>query len=249
MGDQTNGSNLPKGPGNPPRSRKNQYTGKRTITRETYAKLLEGFRLHPGNIAAVSRYAEVVRRTAQRAWEKGWSNQHGKEWALPIKDIIADEQEKIRAERYKEAEMKQRLIDEDKERAVKDSIKTRAEEAEAANIARGNARVVGAMISNILRSAQPLLKRLQDALKDQATIDKMSPIQVMEIFASAALVVKRGQEAIRDALEIERMRVGDPTETIKIQLEDMSLEDAQKELEGMGRTIELLKHDATEKMH
>jgi hypothetical protein len=58
------------------------------ISRATYERLVEGFRIHDGNVSAAARFAGVSRVTATMAWNKGLKHP----WATtPIKSLLREE--------------------------------------------------------------------------------------------------------------------------------------------------------------
>lgn len=67
------------------------------ISREVAEKLLEAYRRSPGHARFAAKAAGCDRRTALKAWERGWP--HLPYVARAMKSIVHEEQELARAQR------------------------------------------------------------------------------------------------------------------------------------------------------
>lgn len=195
--------------------------------------MIEGFRQAPGNASHAARVADCDRRTASRGWSRGWLTQVT--WARPIREVIKEEMESARAERYRLQEQEREQQNQERQKARADSVKTNAEEAQAAAIARANGIAVGGIIQGLLRSLIPLTKRLQETM---ATAD-LKPREVAKMLGDTAFIVRQGNSAILTAFELERVRLGQPTTVIGVQshLDDVTTDEAVEELIGIERTL------------
>jgi len=201
-------------------------------TKSRYSDLVRGFRESPGNFSHAARIAGVGTATAKLAWEKGWPR---RSWAPPIKEYLQKEKEQIRAERQKQREIDQATEETARERATKDAIQSQAQEAAGSQAARANALALANVIGRITIACIPLSERVAAELKNPNFA--FTPQTAMRLFSSVSYVVRQGNEALRLALEIERLRVGEPTNVLKLVAEDLTIDDVASQLTHMQRTL------------
>lgn len=209
--------------------------GRRTLTKELYESIVEGYREAPGNFTHAARCAGIGWAAAKKAWEIGWPE---RTWAPPIKDIIAKEMEIARLKRI-EAEEEQAERDKiSRQKLRDDAVKTAEQEARAVVQARGNAMGLSSVISKLLLGSLPLADRIKDELEKGS----YTPQQALKIFVNMAYIVRQGTEAIRLALEMERTRLTEPIhDSLLKDIENITPGEAVKQLESVQRTIERAK--------
>jgi hypothetical protein len=206
---------------------------RRAYTREMYQALVNGFREAPGNASHAGRIAGVGRSAAKLAWEQGWPK---RSWAPPIRQYLEKEKELIRAERQKQLEIDQANEELARERATKDAFQAQAQEAAGSQAARANSLALANVIGRITIACIPLSERVATELKNPNFA--FTPQTALRLFSSVAYVVKQGNEALRLALEIERLRVGEPTNVLKLVAEDLTIDDVASQLTHMQRTLQ-----------
>jgi len=202
-------------------------------TKELYDKLVRAFREAPGNFSHASRISGSGRAACKVVWEHGWPK---RSWAPPIRDYLAKEKEMIRAERQKQLEIDQANEELSREKATKDAINAQAQEAAGSAAARANALALANVIGRITIACIPLSERVATMLKDADF--KITPQSALKLFSSVAYTVRQGNEALRLALELERLRVGEPTNVLKLVAEDLTIDDVASQLTHMQRTLQ-----------
>lgn len=211
---------------------------KRAYTQHLYDRLVEGFREKPGNASHAGRHAGCDYRCAQRAWESGWPR---KPWAIPIRQYLEQEKEAIRAERARAIEERARIDEEQREKQRQDAIDAQTQEALATRASRINAIALSNMISKLLPALIQVSENISKGIKDGTYT--FTPQQALKIMGTASYVVRQANEAVRLALEIERVRVGDPNDAFKVEMEDMGPDEIVTQLMGMQRTLRRARKD------
>lgn len=229
--------------------------GSHTITRDLYDRMVEFFRERPGKMAEAARYFGVSEQMTRKAWHKGWSLMHAGEWAIPIKERLAQEHRNVRAERQgkKEdegdptdrffadsfvqkteedvvAERARRSSDweERQLQAREDAIQASAEEAEMVRIGRRSVMKLLHQATFLAEKAQPLTTAIAEKLESYEVVDPSEATKILNrinSFASESL--KAGQLAMR----MERLYAGEAEGTFKVEHE-MSPEEAAEELQS-----------------
>lgn len=201
-------------------------------SKDLYAIILDGYR----NAIAKSDLASktgLSYHSLSKVYSEGWPEYP---WALPIKDVLAEERRRVRAERAVQATDQRKVEGEIREKARDDAVRAQTQEAAASAQARANALAVANMIGRVVLGCIPLAERIQVMLKNPDY--KISPREAMNIFRASAYVVRHGNEAIRAAFEIERLRLGEPTHILRLDNdEDMSTDDLVEQLASMHRTL------------
>lgn len=208
--------------------------GRRAITRELYDRIVEGYRQAPGNATYAARYSGVDRRTAGKAWAKGWP---AFTWAIPIREVIRQEMESARAERIRLQEEERAHQQRERDRARQDAVKTQAEELQATAAARQSAIVFSGLTRSLMVAMVPLAQTLKQNLETRW--QDLTPQQVTKVFSDAAYIVKASNESVKLALEVERLRNNEPTSILGVQghLEEVTTEEAVEELLAVERTL------------
>lgn len=201
--------------------------GKR-VDQAVFDKLLEAYRLDPGNHSAAARHAAVTRRTAKHAWAVGYPD---RPWgSKPIKDMLADETELARArvelEEERETLEEERLAleaEREREAARQNAIRAKEQEAQLISAARA-----GALLG--LRSAvqaapglQKAMVRLGQELEDMSAQGKaLTPKEVAQLSS----IMRRYSSTLRElnaagqiSMEMERLFLGEPSKIIGVETE------------------------------
>lgn len=210
---------------------------RRPYTQSLYDRLVEGFREKPGNASHAARKAGCERQAAKRAWELGWPS---RSWAPPIKEYLAQEQEKVRAARAIAMEEKIRVDQEQRDKARNDAVEAQKQEALASQSTRVNAIGLNNMVSRIIGPFLGVVQTLADEIK--AGQHKFTPKEVTSFMRQFSYIVRQSAESSRLALEIERLRVGDPTDFFKADTDpELNTEDTVSHLMGISRTLQRAK--------
>lgn len=206
------------------------------ITREFYENLLASFRKHGNKPVKVSRELNIDPRTARRAYAKGWATRH-KPWAKAMKIVLEEEQLEMRAARVAELE-RQRAEEEARIlQARKDAKETMEHEALMTRGARIAAMLVG---SNVLPPLVKAAHRLATDLEAGISAGTLTlpPVQAAILLARVARITKDTVEAQRLALENERLRLGEPTDILRVVEEDaLTPEQAKAELLELAKSL------------
>lgn len=197
------------------------------VDQETWDKLLEAYRLDPGNHSAAARYALVQRATARRAWEHG---NPGKPWGVkPIKVLIAEDVELARSRVALEQEREELHEDKaaleaerDREAVRQHAIAARKEEAMLVVLAR-QASIRGlAAAAATTEGLKAILEKLGDELKRKANGSQLSEKELLNVSNMTrrhAALIRELTAAGQMAMEMERLYMGEPTEIIGVQTE------------------------------
>ena len=191
------------------------------MTRHRYAQIAEATSKMGFRLSAVARACSAHRDTVKKAWDLGWP-------ALglrPVREVIDEEQAAARAELHRREQERSRQVPDsrmrvaaavsrqlEKDRAMKDRAKARAEEAAAVRITRRNAMALGTACALLTQRA---IKLAEDLATDES-LDKLSPQKKIQTIRSIARTVKEAAEATAKAIHMERVLLGQPTEITKV---------------------------------
>lgn len=192
----------------------------RHLTPEKYAELVKAFRRRPGSISAVARECAIAHTTAHRYWHRGGAYP----WAKPIKGIIEGEQEAARAllreeadqhrdARLAEAEQRGRELGrQDAERARQDARDSLRREALIVRRSRHNAETFLDLAAGLLGAAAEIKGHILDALKLDATRDRLlrDPADGIALLRELSRVIADAQTVARTAIELEHLTLGQP---------------------------------------
>lgn len=215
----------------------------KVTSQSTYDKLIIAFRENWGNFSSAARAAGVARKTAKKAWISGWPDQRMR----PIRDLLEEERLAARAEILTEtraklvgdqAVLQQEAVEAEKARLLSHSqaVQTRAQEGEMVKLSRANTIVMMATANRHLRVANKLAKELEEQVEKGEV--ELTPQQVIKLAGSCAFLTKTAAEAARINLEMERILLGEPTEIIGIDVNNMSVEEAARRIEVANRALE-----------
>jgi hypothetical protein len=234
----------------------NSKMSRRRITREYAERLLQSFRLTPGNVTAAARHSGVVWSTAKAAWEKGIPHGPWEEYRRPFKDIIAEEQELARA-RLKE---QNRKLAEDalraeaerqkkqREAALQDVTNNRVQEASMVRLARSSAIVLLNNLTNVSAGAAALGKKVRESLEHTASKERDLTLketgQITTMIGRLSTALRQATDAAQKAMEMERLLLGEPGKIVGVQhLEGISVREAEERIEAASRAMQALKED------
>lgn len=206
------------------------------VDQATFDKLLEAYRIDPGNHSAASRHANVVRRTARRAWEYG---NEAKGWRA-IKDLVAEDAELAKSRTQldvERAELDDEIAtseaDRDREAVRQHAIAARREEGMMLILARQTsikALVAAAATSEGLKLAMGRIGKELAAIAEGGPLTKKEMMELSNITRRYSATLKDVIGAGQMAMEMERLYHGEPTEIIGVQtdLDTMPLDELKK---------------------
>lgn len=210
----------------------------RGISAEHWDKLLESFRARPSGMTAASRAAKVAVNTAKKAWLEGMPHL-GKG---PIKAIVEEEQRAARAtmadvQRTKAAEQAEANADrawKEAEKARRDVVMARKQEAELVRAERANVIALvgstGRLLRGLIRRCETLEKQIETGREVDGS--ELRVKDQVEIAWKIGRIVRQTAEASMDVVKMERLLLGEPTEIVgNVNLDAISDEEAIREIE------------------
>lgn len=220
------------------------------IPEEVYQKLVEGFRISPGNYAGAAQFAGVNPRTAKAYWENGLP-QKGRP---PIAESIRLEQEHARA-RLQElqleterlaAEIEARRRADDKSKALEDVNQSRVQEAQMIRMARGAATGLLVTLTSLSKGAARIGGKVQKGLEEMAQDPKpLSPgemVNLTRLVQNLTGSLRQANDAAARAMEMERLLLGEPTSIIgHMHLADATQEEAERRINAALKALERAK--------
>lgn len=234
------------------RPKRNPLPGKQKITREKWDRMLAAFRTHGENHDAVVKECGVSWSTSKRAWGLGWEEQIGKEWAIPIKNVIAADNVRVRAAFVREerneaddyrkakAENLQAAIDE----GFTDLVHSRRKAGKVVRAARDNSLAALIVSQKLLKAAIPLADLVVKQLDEDKT---MSVHARMGLLQKIARFGKDTIEIAQVTDEMERKALGEPDKILAVQHGlSMDVEEAKETLEEIGEVLQLYSGNNTE---
>lgn len=180
----------------------------RAMTRDVAEKLLESFRLAPGNGSAAARHASCNPKTALKAWRKGLNVVGFPQYNQPFEHTIQQEQTEARARMLEEKATAERLAAEAeakrqqgvRERAVKDATDTRTVEASLVRAARsttGQALAALAQTGAGVAKVSQLVRRALESLVVPGDAGVVCVVQDPIAYAKAQINGDDGHEHLR----------------------------------------------------
>jgi hypothetical protein len=231
------------------------------MDKAVYERLLEAYRLKPGNASHARRIAKTGEITASRAWSKGWPDQE----LPPIRTVI--EEERIKARSMLEAERLARTASEKKTRedASKNALETRKQEGQMATFSRGAATHALTASVELARGARALgttiAKRVtleKDKVEawivyETAIMNGQTPPaptlvrpplnvdQLVQLLNRVADYMVKINQSARQAMELERLHLGQPTDIVGLvdaSLQEMTTEELDVRVHAALQAIE-----------
>lgn len=214
-------------------------------TRETYDRMLAGYRGSPGNHSQASRYAQVDRAMCRLAWERGFPRQYkaGAVWARPIKEVLAEEVEAARVKRAEEARRERERQDAEREAARRESVEELAEEGRLRGVLRKDLLASALVLSELVPSVRALAGVVRSAVLDPQgkplATPGVSPMQAMKLLKEYGATVSRVAYAGETIVQLGRTVRGQAN--VNVAVHDMSHEEALEELEMAAEVLQAAK--------
>lgn len=219
-----------------------------TVDRDYYDRVVDAFRDHGVNFAAVAKVAGIARKTAKKAWNIGWPNKG----FAPIAQVIELEELEARAQRPARAltrmeELRgQQDINDAQLRAAarRDAVRARADEARMVRAARASAINLLEATKLLTAGLRALAPKVGDAI---ASID-LERVAVKDVDAVARIVwrlsisARAGSATAWQILQAERLLLGQPTDIVSVTgAENLDEAGALRELEEAAKALERVK--------
>jgi len=187
------------------------------VTRAQYTALIAAYREKPGVASVAAEKVGIDRKTAKRAWERGWPDVGGG-WATPIRVIIEREQESARSRAVLEAarardatEVPQDAVE--RAKAAEVTVEWRKEEGKLAHGAIVNAGGLLRVVNSLLQATIPLAERVKASIASE-TFKAADGVRVIR---DVTMLAARANETARTAVELERLHLGEPSAIIGVQ--------------------------------
>lgn len=214
----------------------------RRITLQQWENMLASYReLSPpvqGAITAAAQAAQVNRRTATRAWEKGF----GYLGKVPIQEVLLEEKFAARATAMDVTlaaarEQTQAQADrayQEAERARADAVKSRRQEGDMVRAQRGNLMALIGVSGSVLRGALKQAREIEKIVEtgvDPANNQKLTLGQKVDTLWKLSRIVAQTATSSAEVIRMERLLLGEPTEIIgTLELGDLSEDQAIAEI-------------------
>ncbi len=237
------------------KAKKKRGPGTRRISAEFYEGLVEAFRANPGNITAAAKAVGTSRPTAKRGWLRGWEKF---DWAPPIQDVIANEQEIARAriEDEKEAEqVREELINpvggiaavaeqrreahlkaqSDRAKARENAIQARVEQGKMIAGVRQLVMQCEALIGKRFQGASELADRINKEMRKlaKASDKEFNLTKATQLLRLHNADVRSVSQSAKRAFELEQVHLGEPSQIVGVQtthFDDADEETLKKEI-------------------
>ncbi len=226
-------------PSQPPRLQESKAMPSRSLDQATFDKLVEAYRERPGAYTFAARHAQVCVETARRAWVgppfKMWA--WGKQL---IPDILEQEKELALLK-------KRRSQDDRKERELAAKLSQETDEArrleeEARKVSEATIRAarqtvlmgytglarVTEGINKLAERVGGQLSRGTDAQGNPINLDAMEALRILQRYAQS---VNTLTNALDTLTAMERVKQNLPTAIMGIDISNITLADAERELE------------------
>lgn len=230
--------------GNRPKQLQNLVRRKRPKqTKQLYELILNAYRENPGVHRAVERETKYDRRAAKLLWEKGWPH---KTWAKPIKDVLGEELDDVRAEALRKAQAARDLDDaaaEAKRGAWKREIE---EEVYMMTSVRQNvlgmSAVVQGMQQGVLQLSRIVIGSVLDADGKPLANPKVKPVEAMKILRDVATMVGRlaySEQVVVDLGRLVRGEAPGGAASTPKEMDDDSLRENLKLIEELRKELDI----------
>jgi hypothetical protein len=231
--------------------RRNRPPGKRTIDREKYDRMVDSFRLHGDNFKAVAAECGVHWNTAKRGWERGWTDQKSKPWAIAIRDVLKREQVEARAALAREKHdlvndhriARQDALREAIEVGFQDLVDSRSKRGKVIRGARDNSIAALIVSQKLLRAAVPL----SDKIVQQLETDGLDVFQRMRLLRQVGRFAHDAIEMSQVVEEMERKALGEPDTILEVQHGvNMTLDEAKDTLSEVAEVLSMYEEGSVE---
>lgn len=208
-------------------AKKDKLRKKFRISRSMYDRMVKA----ASEYSSLSEAAEacgVSRATMTKAMEIGWPDESP--YFQPIKQVLAEDQSNARAQLVKldeqAAQRRAEIAQDNAEKAALDAARTRAEEGQAVRMIRGNALALIGTTTHLLKAALKKASQLTDTIDDEL----MSANEIGKLMKTVSDVTRNAGEVAKLAIQLERTVLGEPTEHIKVSVDNMTTDDAAEEI-------------------
>lgn len=200
--------------------------------------MLEAHREKPGVIHFAARRANVVHRTAKKAYLVGWERPG---WARAIRDVIKDEENSARAILYREEAQRAKASAANREEmqvARMDAAQERAREAQAVRASLSNALSLMANLGAFSKASIALSHHAANQIL--AEIQKPKPAitwrEAINFLTKLSLVGERATSQLKETMTALRLHLGVPEQLIGIvdQSGPTILVDGQTAVQALG---------------
>lgn len=219
------------------------------IDNDRAAALLQAFRRRPGVAAPAARAAGCDRRTAAKAWSKGFQRKGIKElYRRPFKDILAEEQEEIRARIQADETAAEKLATavEVQRRgvartdAIEDLTEERVQEAQLVRQARAGTIILLTTVTQTAAGLNKLAAKIKVALEEAAEgeVGMKEAQQAMGLMAKLTTSLRQCNDAGQRAMEMSRLLLGEPQRIIgHAHLESLTMAEARARVAAAQRAL------------
>jgi hypothetical protein len=215
------------------------------INRTLYELMLNIYRNVPANYSNCAREAGVGIDMAKRAWLQGWDY----EWALPIRDVLAEEAEAARAARARSQILEIEHMERMRKEAREDAIKARAQEGRMVQGARGVSLGLIGTVIDVLSAAKSMSAEIKHRIDGEGTCETcgasygLAGYKISTIMKTLKGVTSVATEAVnvsKEAMKMERIHLGRPETVIGIddtRDENLTKEEIAAEIEELARDL------------
>lgn len=216
---------------------------KKAITRDTYDKLLEGWRLNPGSPTLAAKYAGVDYRTARKIHEQGMPRRG---WE-PLRTLLEREMQQARASMLASAAAKVAVDEKTREDAAKQAAQARAQEGQMVGLMRQTVLQGAGAAAQLIVTARSLVaygkEEIEKLLKlPEGDIRRLTASQAVSFAERMARVVDELVSTAHRVMQMERLHLGEPGQIIRMEAPTaMTLEEAELRLEAAKATLDRAK--------
>jgi hypothetical protein len=214
----------------------------RAMTKELYDRAVEYFRSHPGDSAGCARHIGVHYRTARKMWTQDsemWP------WMKGIEKVLAEEKSlEISASEQREQD---RLaeIHEETEKARKIEQEARMFEERALSVARADIlqglAAVGRLTRGINKLTEDVSSTLERGVDARGNPLKLDVGKCLNLIRSYTSSVRGLTQATETLVNLGRVQRDLPTTIVGLEVQSITLEDAQREVNFAERALQRAK--------
>jgi hypothetical protein len=205
------------------------------LTREQYDLLVEAYREKPDNFSNAARHAGCELRTARKGWREGWTNPP---WATrPIRQILQDEQARVRAQLYEVEKERQETagkLREERAKAELDAREERSREAQAVRAAMSASMSALAVSGQVSRARLTVAQRAADSIVQAAGQGQLTWQLAVGLLTKLQWLDERAVATLKTSMEILRLHTGEPSEFMKASAYDVAKVDGKQAAEVLG---------------
>lgn len=195
------------------------------------------------NFSEVARRAQVDQRTCVGLWKKGWPRH---DWAPPLSQLSADalRERSVRAQRLATLEKNYEEEQKRAQQAKADALKAQQEEADMVSFTRKTTvALAGGVLPPLVKAAIALATEVQNQISPppgSAAVAVVLDVQTkVRLLRDIAIASDKIAAAAKQTLENERLRVGDPTKIVQLDITTMTPQEAVEELQRLAEDVEI----------